>query len=116
MSSHMLNGRESMKARELLSWNLHDLAHQTGFPPNLLAEFEKGRKQLVRHQNVKVREVFESNDIVFGEHMEVSLATKKKNEGIDRFTQMDAHVRAKIRSEEVLQRLRDQQDNKAANE
>ena len=105
MAGPLLNGRESMKARELLSWNIHDLSHQTSIPPDVITDFERGKHQLLRHQNIQVRDVYEAQGIEFGEHMEVSLKKKKSNAAMERMRHIDKQRQTKTQSQLVLEKL-----------
>lgn len=111
MVATMLNGRVCMKARDLLSWNIHDLAHQTNLPPNIIADFEKGRHQLVRHQNFRIREIFEGQGVIFGEKMEVTMGKKKSNPAMERLRHMNKQQSTKTQSQLVLERLRQKTNN-----
>lgn len=73
-----ITARQSLQARSLLKWNLHDLASKTNLTPKYLERFERSLTRLTMPEAKQVITVYEKNGIIFLDNMDVMLEKKEE--------------------------------------
>lgn len=77
---HKITGKQCMRARALLKWNIHDLVNRVkGMVPKRVDSFEHGSVHLMEWENDELVRAFKKRGIHFKADLDVVLET----EGVD---------------------------------
>lgn len=74
-----MSSKQCRSARDLLKWNVHDLASRVNVGVKRIETFERGSVQLYQNENTEIVDIFKKHGIEFLSDFEVKLKKEAKD-------------------------------------